>query len=155
MARRCLSRGSIPPGEAIVAARALLRHPPLRAGAGTHEGEWLDELASLVRKAAPRPKSQSSGATRGRPAAQPQRSATCVGGTPDIRSHLNTVRASEDARTALERVRERRRQATDEHASLGTAHGQQHHLRQRHQPYGAGCQAFMVNLRWVSWPTKF
>jgi hypothetical protein len=37
------SRGSIPTGEVLVAARALLRHPPLRAGAGTPEGEWLDE----------------------------------------------------------------------------------------------------------------
>ena len=51
-----LSRASIPPGEVLAAACALLRHPPLRAETGTPEGEWLDELTSLVRMAAPGPK---------------------------------------------------------------------------------------------------
>ncbi|KAG2578133.1 hypothetical protein PVAP13_6NG232103 [Panicum virgatum] len=73
----------------------------------------------MVQKAAPGPKVQSSSATHGEPTAQPQPSATCVGGTPELRSHLNEVRASEDAHTALERARERRHQATDEHASSG------------------------------------
>ena len=143
--RSCLSRGSIPPGEAFATVRALLRHPPLRAGVGTPEGEWLDELASLVRKAVPGPKEPNSSATRGVPTAQPQRSAICVGGTPDLRSHLNMVRASEDAHTALERVRERRRQATDEHASSGVPTGNSTTSDDDTGPYGAGCQAFTTD----------
>ena len=88
-------------------ARALLRHPPLRAGSGTSEGDWFDELASLVRKASPGMKVQNSCTTHEELTAQPQRSATCVGGTPNLRSHLNGMKASEDARTAMERERGR------------------------------------------------
>ena len=102
-ARSHLSRGSISPGEALTVARALLRHPPLRAGAGTSEGDWLNKLASLVQKASLGTKMQNSCTTHEEPTAQPQRSATCVGGTPNLRSHLNWMKASEDARTALER----------------------------------------------------
>ena len=120
-------------------ALALLHHPPLREGAGTPEGEWLDELSSLVRKAAPGPKAQSSSATRVAPTAQPQRSATCVGGTPDLRSHLNKVRASEDARSALERAQERRRQVTNEHATSGMPTGGGTTSDNNTGPYGAGC----------------
>jgi len=150
-----LSRGSIPPGEALAAARALLCHPPLRAGAGTPEGEWLDELAGLVRKAAPGPKAQNSSTTHGEPMAQPQRSATYIGGTPDLWSHLNTVRASEDASTALERARERRHKATNEHTSSGVPTGNDTTSDNDIGPYGAGCWAFMADLRRVDWPTKF
>jgi len=147
LARSRLSRGSTPPGEALAAVRALLRHPPLRVGAGTPEGEWLDELASLVLKAAPGPKAQSSSATRGEPTMQPQRSDTCAGGTPDLHSHLNTVRPSEDARTALERAQERRRQAPDEHASSGVPTGNDTTSDDDTGPYGAGSWAFTTNLR--------
>ena len=81
-ARSHFSCASIPPGEALAAARALLRHPPLKAGAGTPKGEWLDELASLVRRAALGSKVQNSCATDGESSAQPQGPATRVGGTP-------------------------------------------------------------------------
>jgi hypothetical protein len=38
-----LDLSGVPPGEAPVAACALLRHPPERAKPGTPEGKWLDE----------------------------------------------------------------------------------------------------------------
>ena len=58
-------------GEARRLAAALVALAfPQGAGACTPEGEWLDELASLVRKAAPGPKAQSSSATHGEPTAQ-------------------------------------------------------------------------------------
>ena len=63
--RSRLSRASIPPREALAAARALLRHLPRKVETGTPEGEWLDELASLVRRAAPGPKGQHSCAIKG------------------------------------------------------------------------------------------
>jgi hypothetical protein len=54
-ARSRLSRACIPPAEELASAR-LLRHLPLRAGTGTLDWEWLDELASLVQRVAPGPK---------------------------------------------------------------------------------------------------
>ena len=98
---------------------------------------------------------QSSSATRGEPTAQPQPSATCVGGTPDLRSDLNEVRASEDARTALEKAQERWRQATDEHASSGVPPGNGTTSDGDIGPYEGGYRAFTTNLRRVNWPTKF
>jgi hypothetical protein len=65
------------------------------------------------------------------------------------------VRASEDAHTALERAREKRRQAIDEQASSGLPTGDGTASDDNIGPYGAGCRAFTANLRRVNWPTKF
>jgi hypothetical protein len=134
-----LSRSSIPPGEALAAARSLLRHPPLRARAGTPEGEWLDELANLVRRDALGSRVQNSCATSGAPSAQPQGPAARTGRVSDLRSRLNDMRAREDGRTSLERARVRRRQAEDEQASSGLPTGNGTIFDDGISPYGAGC----------------
>lgn len=46
--------------EALVAARALLRHPLVRVERGTPEDRWLSKLASLFEKACLRLGAQSS-----------------------------------------------------------------------------------------------
>jgi hypothetical protein len=152
-ARSRLSRGSVPPGDVLPAAHALLGHPPLRAGASTPEGEWLDELASLVRRADPVLRAQNSynsprGPSRGATSDQPRRPAARTGGTTNLRSWLNKMRASEDARTSLKRAQERRRQAEEEHASSnlpvgGVAESGDNDIG----PYRDGCRAFAMNLR--------
>jgi hypothetical protein len=48
------------PGEALVTPRALLRHPPVRAGSKMPERKLLDDLASLVGKASLRLRAQGS-----------------------------------------------------------------------------------------------
>ena len=98
---------------------------------------------------------QSSSATRGEPTAQPQRSASCVRGTPDLQSHLNEVRASKDSRTTLERGWERRHQANDEHVPSGLTMGNGTTSDDDIGPYGAGSRAFTANLRRINWSTKF
>ena len=55
----------------------------------------------------------------------------------------------------LERARERRRQAPDEHASSGVPTSNGTTSDDDTGPYGAGCRAFTTNLRRVNWPTKF
>ena len=80
-ARSRLSHANVPPGEALAVARALLRHPPLRAEVGTPEERWLDELAKLVRRPVLGSKVQNSCTTEGEPSAQPQRSTASTGRT--------------------------------------------------------------------------
>ena len=65
------------------------------------------------------------------------------------------MRASEDARAALERARKKRRQATHEHASSGLPAGNDTTSDDNIGSYGAGCRSFMANLQWVNWSTKF
>ena len=74
---------------------------------------------------------------------------------PDLRCNLNDMRDREDARTALERARERRRQAKDEQAFSGLPTGNSTISDDSISPYGAGCQAFTADLRWLDWPNKF
>ena len=65
------------------------------------------------------------------------------------------MRDREDARTALERARERRRQAKDEQASSCLPTGNSTISDDSIGPYGAGCQAFTADLRRLDWPNKF
>jgi hypothetical protein len=69
VSRACgrLNHSGVPPGEALVVAQELLRHPPVRAEPDTPEGQWLEELASLIRKACPRPGAQGTRAIAGGP----------------------------------------------------------------------------------------
>ncbi|RLN28467.1 hypothetical protein C2845_PM05G22060 [Panicum miliaceum] len=61
----------------------------------------------------------------------------------DLRSRLQEIRASEDARTTLERARECRREAREEHASSGSpvrgTRVQGRSVDNDIGPYGAGC----------------
>ena len=101
--RSRLSRASIPPREALAVARALLRHPPRKVETGTPEGEWLDKLASLVRRVALGQKEQHSRATNGEPSARSPAPVASTAGGSDLRSKLNDLRVHEDARTIQER----------------------------------------------------
>jgi hypothetical protein len=153
------------PREALVAARALLPSPlppPLRAEPRTPEGKWLDELASLVRKACPRPgalgsrtiaRGLSNGDSRP-PSQQPTPCRLC-----DLRSRLDQ-KIADDARTTLERTREWRREAEEDHTSSDCpAQGNQGQHGSAGDddigPYWTGCRAFTVDLWQVDWPTKF
>ncbi|RLN28697.1 retrotransposon protein, putative, unclassified [Panicum miliaceum] len=121
-------RGGVLLGEALVVARALLRHPPVRVEPGTPEERWLDELASLVGKACLKPGAQGSRATAGgsskgghrRLPRPPAPAGLATNGMHDLHSWLQEIRASEDDRTTLERARECRREAREGHASSGS-----------------------------------
>jgi hypothetical protein len=105
--------------------------PPVRAEPGMLEGKWLDEVASLVGKACPRPGAQGSctiaeGPSRGDsqpPSQQPTLGRSCTSGSRDLRSRLDEKRAGEDARTTLERIREWCREAEEDHAFSGSPAG--------------------------------
>jgi hypothetical protein len=124
-AGRRLDLGGFPPREALVAVRALLRHPLVRAEPGTPEGKWLDELASLVGKACPGSGAQGSRTIAGGPSHgdsclpshQPTPGRSRTGGSRDLRSRLDEKQAGKDARTTLKRTREWHREAEEDHAS--------------------------------------
>lgn len=45
------SYSSVSPEKVLMAARAILRHPPVKAESGTPEGRWSHEFVDLVGKA--------------------------------------------------------------------------------------------------------
>jgi hypothetical protein len=46
--RRRLAFSEASPGSALLAAQALLRHPPIQATPNTPEGRWMQDIAALV-----------------------------------------------------------------------------------------------------------
>ncbi|XP_062178735.1 uncharacterized protein LOC133883421 [Phragmites australis] len=46
--RRRLAFSEASPGSALLAAQALLRHPPIRATPNTPEGRWMQDIAALA-----------------------------------------------------------------------------------------------------------
>jgi hypothetical protein len=122
---------------------------------GTPEGEWLDKLASLVRRAALGQKEQHSRTTNGEPSARSQAPVASTAGGSDLRSKLNDLRVHEDARTIQERIREWRHLADDEQESSGVPVSAATPSDDDIGPYGAGCRAFTVDLWRGDWPMKF
>jgi hypothetical protein len=146
----------VAPGGALSTARELLRNPPSSTASPGAMRQWREDVDRLLGMAHPGlARSRPRSFWRQREASTSVRSPSVRGAqTDDLRAELNHMRAGEDARVSLERVRER--QQNFEGCNLDQDFTARDAQIQAGVPLvGVGCAALADHLRAVTWPPKF
>jgi hypothetical protein len=159
--RASVAQSQPAPNGPLVAARELLRNPPGEAASPDAQRQWRDDVDRLLNLAQVSPGSAGGSTFR-----QRRRQGGASGSvhslsvrsarTEDLRAELNRRHAGEDARTSIERARNRRLNVEDRdlEPELNAAVARPQGLAQT--PVSrVGCAALKDHLRAVAWPSKF
>jgi hypothetical protein len=146
---------------ALDVAEALLRNPPAHNAPPEDHNQWRQDVARLVaagRGDRLREDDPELGQHRRPPPSQQsqirQQPPSVARGIHDLRESLNRNKAAEDARLAIERSRERKRNGVDGKGK-GLVHVALPPPPPHNPPFAFGCQALTPELRCVAWPPKF